>query len=44
MNWHTLGDVVAIVYAALLPCLGAEAASVATALLVDRFDALTVSA
>lgn len=44
MSWHTLGDVIAIVHAALLPRIGAEAASLAVALLVNRFDAMTVTA
>lgn len=44
MNWHTLGDVIDVVYTALVPRIGVRAAELATALLVDRFDALTASA
>jgi hypothetical protein len=38
VSWHTLGDVIDVVYSALLPCLGAKAASLATALLVEQLD------
>lgn len=44
MSYHTLGDLIDAVYTALAPRIGARAASLAVSLLVDRFDALTVSA
>lgn len=44
MSYHTLGDLIDAVYTALAPRIGTRAAELAVALLVDRFDALTVSA
>jgi hypothetical protein len=38
MSWHTLGDVIDVVYSALVPRLGVRAAELATALLVDQLD------
>lgn len=37
-RWHTLGDVIDVVYSALVPRLGVRLAELATALLVDALD------